>query len=116
LASLPAINIRISLLTTLFSQLKPARPSSSSCALSAFPGNLRAMCTGVRRGMRSRMPEGTSLFARMRSAVRIALCVALVKRSGGPGPLPANIILPFFSVRLSRFVVSRGVEIEGLAA
>jgi len=70
----------------------------------------------VRRGMRSSTPEGTSLSARIRSAERIALWVALVKRSGCPGPLPASIIRPFFSVLLSMFVVSSGVVVEGFAA
>jgi hypothetical protein len=81
-----------------------------------FPGNLRAMCTSVRRGMRSRTPKGTSLSAKMISAERIALCVARVRRLGWPGLLLARIILPFFCVLISRLVVSSGVEVKGLEA
>ena len=69
----------------------------------------------MRRGMRSRTPEGTSLSARITSALRMALCVALVNRSGWPGPLPASIMRPLFST-WSRCAVSRGVDVLGFAA
>ena len=66
--------------------------------------------------MRSRTLEGTSLSASIISAVKIALCVARVRRSGWPGPLPASIILPFISVLLSWLVVSSVVDVEGFEA
>ena len=67
---------------------------SSYCAASALPGNFRAIITGVRRGIRSITPDGTSLSARMRSDERIALCVARVRRLGWQGPEPAGVSLP----------------------
>ena len=79
---------------------------SSVWAASALPGNLRAMWTGVRRGMRSITPEGTSLSARMKEADWIARCVATVRSDGAPGPEPARIICGFGT--------GAGVEMEGI--
>ncbi len=96
--------------------LKASRPSvrSSSCAASALPGNLRAICTGVLRGMRSRTGAGTSLSAKMTSAVWMARWVARVKREGEPGPEPARMIFGGRRERVSRAVASRGAVVVAL--
>ena len=91
-----------------FSRASSPRLRSSVCAASALPGNLRAMWTGVRRGIRSSTGAGTSLSARMTDAVWIARCVAKVRRAGEPGPEPARLIRGCGRNRVSRTEVSRG--------
>lgn len=73
------------------------------------------MCRGVRRGMRSRIAEGTSLSARMTVAMRMARWVARVRSAGEPGPEPARIMRGVAWVRRSRVEMSRGAGVGRLA-
>lgn len=72
------------------------------------------MCTGVRRGMRSRIGEGTSLSARIMVAVWMARWVARVRREGEPGPEPARIMRGVRRERRSRVEVSRGGAVRAI--
>lgn len=49
----------------------------------------------MRRGIRSRTAEGTSLSARINDAFLMARWVARVSTPGEPGPEPARMICPF---------------------
>ena len=63
------------------------------------------MRIGTCFGIKVNIVSGTSLSERTRSAHWVsAVCVAMVRREGCPGPEPTNRIRPFF------FRVSEGKE------